>query len=206
MSSSSVLPSQHSSTSTRRAIARTSFVAASIALLATSTVGCSNDETDVAPTTTAPSNEPVVTTTLPPYEPPLGDVIGEALVAGKFTTLAALLVDAGLVDALRETGPFTVFAPLDSAFQALPQATMDAVYADSALLTAVLTYHVVAGQALNLADMPSGTTLTTLQGTDLTITKEGDKTFVNGIEIVVGDVAATNGVIHIISGVLVPQS
>jgi len=192
----------------RPASARVATLVVAAALLATTTVACSDDEADVAPTTTAATGEPVetTTTTLPPYEAPIGDIVGEALVAGQFTTLAALLLEAGLVDALRDTGPFTVFAPVDDAFTALPGATLDAVYADKDLLTAVLTYHVVAGEALNIADIESGTTLTTLQGTDLTITKEGDKTFVNGIEIVVGDVPATNGVIHVIGGVLVPSS
>ena len=192
----------------RPASARVVTLVVAAALLATTTVACSDDEADVAPTTTVATGEPVetTTTTLPPYEAPIGDIVGEALVAGQFTTLAALLLEAGLVDALRDTGPFTVFAPVDDAFIALPGATLDAVYADKDLLTAVLTYHVVAGEALNIADIESGTTLTTLQGTDLTITKEGDKTFVNGIEIVVGDVPATNGVIHVIGGVLVPSS
>lgn len=188
--------------------ARVATFVAATALLAATTVACSDDEADVAPTTTVAMGEPVetTTTTLAPYEAPIGDIVGEALVAGQFTTLAALLLEAGLVDALRDAGPFTVFAPVDDAFTALPGATLDAVYADKDLLTAVLTYHVVAGEALNIADIESGTTLTTLQGTDLTITKEGDKTFVNGIEIVVSDVPATNGVIHVIGGVLVPNS
>jgi uncharacterized surface protein with fasciclin (FAS1) repeats len=81
---------------------------------------------------------------------------------------------------------------------------MDAVFADPSLLAAVLTFHVVAGQNLTLADMPDGTVLTTLQGNTLTITKKSDKTYVNDIEIVAGDVPATNGTIHVISGVLVP--
>lgn len=188
--------------------ARVATLVAATALLAATSVACSDDEPDAAPTTTVAAVEPVATTTttLAPYEAPIGDIVGEALVAGQFTTLAALLLEAGLVDALRDAGPFTVFAPVDDAFTALPAATLDAVYADKDLLTAVLTYHVVAGQALNIADIESGTTLTTLQGTDLTITKEGDKTFVNGIEIVVSDVPATNGVIHVIGGVLVPNS
>ena len=178
------------------------------ALLAATTVACSDDQADVALETTVATGEPVetTTTTLPPYEPPIGDIVGEALVAGQFTTLAALLLEAGLVDALRDTGPFTVFAPVDDAFAALPGATLDAVYADKDLMTAVLTYHVVAGEVLSIADIESGTTLTTLHGTNLTITKVGDKTFVNGIEIVVSDVPATNGVIHVIGGVLIPNS
>ena len=134
----------------------------------------------------------------------MSDIVGEALTAGVFTTLAGLLVDVGLVQALRAPGPFTVFAPTDDAFATVPAATMDAVFADPALLAAVLTFHVVAGQNLTLAEMPDGTVLTTLQGNTLTITKKGDATYVNGIEIVAGDVPATNGTIHVISGVLVP--
>lgn len=99
-----------------------------------------------------------------------------------------------------------MFAPTDGAFTTLPASTLDAVHADTDLLTTVLTYHVVAGEALNLADLESGATLTTLQGSTLTITKDGGKTYVNGVEIVVGDVPATNGVIHVIGGVLVPSN
>ena len=194
-------------TKNRPTPARVAALVSAAALLAATTVACSDDDADVAPETTVATGESVeTTTTLPPYEPPIGDIVGEALVAGRFTTLAALLVEAGLVDALRDTGPFTVFAPVDDAFAALPGATLDAVYADKDLMTAVLTYHVVAGEVLSIADIESGTTLTTLHGTNLTITKVGDKTFVNGIEIVVSDVPATNGVIHVIGGVLIPNS
>ena len=185
-----------------KALAATVAISLGIAMTA-----CSSDSTDVAATTTVATPDQSTTTiatTLPPYQSPLGDIVGEALTAGVFTTLAGLLVDAGLVQALRAAGPFTVFAPTDDAFKAVPAATMDAVFADPALLTAVLTFHVVAGQNLKLADMPDGTVLTTLQGNTLTITKKGDKTFVNDIEIVAGDVPATNGTIHVISGVLVP--
>lgn len=183
-------------------------LAATVALsLGIAMTACSSDSTDVAATTTVATpgqSTTTIATTLPPYQSPLGDIVGEALTAGVFTTLAGLLVDAGLVQALRAAGPFTVFAPTDDAFKAVPATTMDAVFADPALLTAVLTFHVVAGQNLKLADMPDGTVLTTLQGNTLTITKKGDKTFVNDIEIVAGDVPATNGTIHVISGVLVP--
>ncbi len=185
---------------------RTSALAvAGLALLSVSVSACADDENDVAPTTTvATEAPPTSTTTLPPYVSPLGDIVGEALTAQQFTTLAALLVNAGLVDALRAEGPFTVFAPIDAAFVALDPQTLDAVYADLDLLTAVLTYHMVPGEALSLTDLPDGSVLTTLQGNTLTITTVSDTTFVNGIEIVAGDVPATNGVIHAINGVLVP--
>jgi uncharacterized surface protein with fasciclin (FAS1) repeats len=183
-------------------------LAATVALsLGIAMTACSSDSTDVAPTTTVVipgQSTTTIAVTLPPYVSPMSDIVGEALTAGVFTTLAGLLVDAGLVQALRAPGPFTVFAPTDDAFATVPAATMDAVFADPALLAAVLTFHVVAGQNLTLAEMPDGTVLTTLQGNTLTITKKSDKTYVNDIEIVAGDVPATNGTIHVISGVLVP--
>lgn len=183
-------------------------LAVSVALsLGIATTACSADSSDVAATTTVTGpaeTTTTVATTLPPYESPLGDIVGEALTAGAFSTLAGLLVDAGLVQALRATGPFTVFAPTDDAFGTVPATTIDAVFADPDLMAAVLTYHVVAGENLKLADMPDGTVLTTLQGDTLAITKKGDTTYVNDIEIIAGDVPATNGTIHVIGGVLVP--
>lgn len=180
-----------------------------IACLAAGLVACGEDSSDQPTTTTATSGEPTTTTTttLPPYESPLGDVIGEALVAGRFTTLAGLLVEADLVQALRADGPFTVFAPTDDAFATVPADTLDAVFADRDLLTAVLTYHVIAGETITMADlmaMDDGAKLTTLQGATLTVTHEGDTVLIDGNAIVVGDVPATNGTIHVIGGVLVP--
>lgn len=136
----------------------------------------------------------------------MGDVIGEALVAGQFSVLAGLLVDAGLVDALRAEGPFTVFAPNDAAFGKLPDTTLDAVFADADLLTAVLTYHVVAGDALTVESLTDGQELTTLQGQTLKVTKSGDQVLINGVRVIAADVPATNGVIHVIDGVLIPES
>ena len=190
-----------------RSYATKALATAVVVALGVSMTACSSDATDVAATTTVAISglsTTTIATTLPPYQSPLGDIVGEALTAGAFTTLAGLLVEAGLVQALRAPGPFTVFAPTDDAFQNVPAATLDAVFADPSLLAAVLTFHVVAGQNLTLADMPDGTVLTTLQGNTLTITKTGDKTYVNDIEIVAGDVPATNGTIHVLSGVLVP--
>lgn len=172
-------------------------------------MACADDSADVAPPTTSAGTsvtEAPAESTLPPYVSPMGDVIGEALVAGQFSVLAGLLVDAGLVDALRAEGPFTVFAPNDAAFGELPAATLDAVFADPDLLTAVLTYHVVAGQALTAESLTDGQELTTLQGQTLKVTKSGDQVLINGIPVIAADVPATNGVIHVIGGVLVPES
>lgn len=173
---------------------------------------CSDDEVNSTPATEAPAGGGATettaapATTLGPYVSPTGDIIGEALTkGGEFTTLAALVVEAGLVQALRAEGPFTVFAPVNAAFDALPAGTLDAVWADKDLMTSILTYHVIAGEALTAADLTDGQELTTLQGGKLVVGKSGDTITINGIEVAIADVAATNGVIHAIAGVLVPE-
>lgn len=172
---------------------------------------CSDDEPDSTPSATeapggATETTAAPTTTLGPYVSPTGDIIGEALTkGGEFTTLAALVVEAGLVQALRADGPFTVFAPVNAAFEALPADTLDAVWADKDLMASILTYHVIAGEALTSADLTDGQELTTLQGGKLVVGKSGDTITINGIEVAIADVAATNGVIHAITGVLVPE-
>ena len=179
-------------------------------LIGVVTTACGDDSADVTSSsmTTAGATETTMapTTTLGPYVSPLGDIVGEALYAGSFVTLAGLLVRADLVQALRAEGPFTVFAPTDDAFATVPAGTLDAVISDPDLLTSVLTYHVVAGE-FTMSDAVDGDELTTLQGQTLTITKDGDTTFVNGIEIVAADVPATNGTINVLAaGVLVPPA
>ena len=175
--------------------------------------GCSDDEPDAAPATTLAgeagdsgaaggASEAAATTIA--AEPELYDVVGTALKAVSFTTLAGLVVDAGLVEALRAPGPITVFAPTNEAFAALPDGTLEAVRADQDLLTTVLTYHVVSGE-LALADLQPGP-LETLAGIDLTVTRDGDTVMINDIEVTAGDIEATNGLVHVMSGVLVPPS
>jgi uncharacterized surface protein with fasciclin (FAS1) repeats len=168
-------------------------------------VGCADDATDAVTTTvpgaTAPTTVAPTTTLMPPR---LYDIVGTALGAGVFTQLAGMVVDAGLVDTLRSAGPFTVFAPTDAAFAGLPVDALHAVQGDPDLLATVLTYHVVAG-ALNLEDLEEGT-LETVAGIDLAVTRDGDKVFINGNEIVAGDIEATNGVIHVMDTVLLPPS
>ncbi len=112
------------------------------------------------------------------------------------------MVDAGLVDTLRGTGPFTVFAPTNAAFQKLPVDALHAVEDDPKLLSTVLAYHVVPG-ALKLDDLEPGQ-LTTVAGVDLTVTREGDNVLINGFPISSGDVEATNGIIHVMEDVLLP--
>jgi len=134
----------------------------------------------------------------------LADIVDTAVAAGQFTTLAAALTEAGLVDALRGPGPFTVFAPTDDAFAALPQETLDAVLADpQGLLTQILLYHVVAGKVM-AADLVDGQELATLQGAPLTISLSDEGAMVNDATIIATDIEASNGVIHVIDAVLVP--
>ena len=174
--------------------------------------GCSDDEPDAAPATTLPGDSgeadgaggAAEAATTIAAEPELYDVVGTALKAVSFTTLAGLVVDAGLVEALRAPGPITVFAPTNEAFAALPDGTLEAVRADQDLLTTVLTYHVVSGE-LALADLQPGP-LETLAGIDLAVTRDGDTVMINGIEVAAGDIEATNGVVHVVNGVLVPPT
>jgi uncharacterized surface protein with fasciclin (FAS1) repeats len=137
--------------------------------------------------------------------PPIGDVIKVATTLPGFTTLAKLVTQADLVKTLQGTGPFTVFAPIDAAFSKLPTATVTAVTSDAALLKTVLTYHVVAG-ALNTDQMKDGTTLKTVAGKDLKVTKKDGVTLINGNPIAVQNVQATNGVIQVMGDVLVPPT
>ena len=196
-----------------RVVKTTRLAVPLVVALVSVAAACSDDPADVAApeTTTAPVGDGATTAdtapateTLPPYEAPIGDIVGEALTAGQFFTLAGLLVEADLVQALRGEGPFTVFAPTDYAFGTVPAATMDAVFADRDLMTAVLTYHVVPG-TFTAADLSDGQELETLQGQTLLVTKSGESVKVNGIDVVAADVPATNGVIHVIGGVLVPE-
>lgn len=137
--------------------------------------------------------------------PAIGDIVAVATTLPGFATLAELVTTAGLVETLQGEGPFTVFAPVDAAFTALPAATLDAVLADPALLAKVLTYHVLPG-VLTIDQLPPGT-YTTVAGVDLTITLDADgRTLVDGNPILVQNVRATNGVIHVIGAVLVPAS
>ena len=130
------------------------------------------------------------------------DIVDTAVKAGNFTTLVAAVKAAGLVDTLKGPGPFTVFAPTDAAFAKVPKATLDALLADKAALTKVLTYHVVPGKVM-AADVKAGK-VKTVQGQELTITTTGG-VMVDNAKVVATDVAASNGVIHAIDTVLMPK-
>jgi uncharacterized surface protein with fasciclin (FAS1) repeats len=130
------------------------------------------------------------------------DIVDVAVGAGSFNTLVAAVQAAGLEDTLRGPGPFTVFAPTDEAFAALPEGTVEALLADIPSLTAILTYHVVSGAVMS-GDLSDGMTAATVNGADITIGTTGGVT-VNGANVVAADIAASNGVIHVIDAVILP--
>ncbi len=137
---------------------------------------------------------------------PRKDVVDTAVGAGSFGTLVTAVKAAGLVETLKGKGPFTVFAPTDAAFAALPAGAVDGLLKDVPQLRAVLTYHVVSGRVLS-TDLPVGThEVATVEGRTLRIVKAADGTVtVNGAKVVAADVIAGNGVIHVIDGVALPK-
>lgn len=134
---------------------------------------------------------------------PSRDIVETAVAAGSFNTLAAALQAAGLVDVLKGAGPFTVFAPTDAAFAKLPAGTVEALLQDKAKLTAILTYHVVAGKVM-AADVVKLTSAKTVQGQDVRIMVRDGKVMINNATVTTADVAASNGVIHVIDTVILP--
>jgi uncharacterized surface protein with fasciclin (FAS1) repeats len=132
------------------------------------------------------------------------DIVDTAVGAGNFTTLAAALTAAGLVDTLKGAGPFTVFAPTDAAFAALPAGTVEDLLKpeNKDKLIAILTYHVIAGKVMS-TDLSEGLKAKTVNGAEVTITLDGGAK-VNGVVISTADIAASNGVIHVIDAVILP--
>jgi uncharacterized surface protein with fasciclin (FAS1) repeats len=132
----------------------------------------------------------------------LADIIDTAVKAGSFGTLVAAIKAANLVDTLKGAGPFTVFAPTDEAFAKLPAGTVDALLKDVPKLTKILTYHVVSGKVM-ASDVVKLKSATTVEGTDVKIdASNGVK--INDATVATPDVAADNGVIHVIDTVLIP--
>ena len=132
------------------------------------------------------------------------DIVDTAVGAGNFTTLVAAVQAAGLVDTLKGEGPFTVFAPTDAAFAALPAGTVEDLLKpeNKDKLVSILTYHVVPGKVMS-GDLSEGMKAATVQGGEVTITLDGGAK-VNGATISAADIEATNGVIHVIDAVILP--
>lgn len=133
------------------------------------------------------------------------NIVETAVANGSFKTLVAAVTAADLVATLSGPGPFTVFAPVDAAFAALPAGTVESLVSpeNKGKLTGILTYHVVAGKVLS-SDLSDGMKAKTVNGAEITITIAEGKVKVNGAQVVLADVATSNGVIHVIDGVLLP--
>ncbi len=136
-----------------------------------------------------------------------GDIVAVASGAGQFKTLLAAATAAGLVPTLQSAGPFTVFAPTDAAFAALPAGTVETLLKpeNKKQLASVLTYHVVAGKTMSTALAGKQLSVTTVQGASLAIDGRNGVT-VGGAKVIAADVAASNGVIHVIDKVLLPPA
>jgi len=135
---------------------------------------------------------------------PQKDIVETAVAAGSFNTLAAALQAADLIQVLKGDGPFTVFAPTDAAFAKLPAGTVEALLKDKAKLTAILTYHVVAGN-VKAADVVKLNSAKTVQGQDVQIKVVGGKVMINDATVTAADVVASNGTIHVIDTVILPK-
>jgi uncharacterized surface protein with fasciclin (FAS1) repeats len=166
-------------------------------------VACSSDEEN--PPTVAPTPQPE-----PTQAPASNDVVASTIVDiavedGRFGTLVTALQAAGLVDTLAGEGPFTVFAPTDDAFAALPDGVVAGLLEDVPALTDVLTYHVVSGSVL--AEQVVGlTSATTLQGEDVTVALNDGSVMIDGANVVITDIIGSNGVIHVIDAVILPSA
>ncbi len=139
---------------------------------------------------------------------PSKDIVDNAVGSTDHTTLVAAVTAAGLVDTLKSSGPFTVFAPTNMAFGKLPAGTVETLVKpeNKAQLTNILTYHVVPGRYTS-ANITDGMKLKTVQGEELTFTMKNGKWWINGTATVeIADVISSNGVTYVIDGVLVPKS
>ena len=182
-------------------------------VMALGLVACGDDNNDAATATTTKASEITTTTTkMAATDEMAKDIVDTAVAAGSFETLAAALGAADLVDTLKGDGPFTVFAPTDDAFAALPAGTVDSLLLpeNKAKLAGILTYHVVSGKVM-AADLSDGQVVKTVQGEELTVKIADGKvslTDANGgvSNVTAADVAASNGVIHVIDAVGLPKA
>ena len=170
------------------------------ATVAAADVAASNGVIHVIDTVLLPPAEEAM-----PAEPMAKDIVDTAVANGSFTTLVAAAQAAGLVDTLKGAGPFTVFAPTDEAFKKLPAGTIEALLKDPAKLKDILLYHVVAGKVM-AADAAKLTSADTVLGKPITIKVVDGKVMINDATVAAADVAASNGVIHVIDTVLLPPS
>ena len=195
-----------------RTLSRFIAAAVAVALVAAACGGDTSDET-VATTTGATTQATTAPTQAPPSEEAAetpGTIVEVAVQSGAFPTLVAAVQAAGLIDTLNSDGPFTVFAPTEEAFATALNTlgiTAEQLLADTELLTAVLTYHVLALEApSDLVATLDGQNVTTVNGADITITINGNTVQVNNATVTTTDIQASNGIIHVIDTVLLPPT
>ena len=132
------------------------------------------------------------------------DIVTIAVEAGTFKTLATALTEAGLVEALQAEGPYTVFAPTDEAFAKLPEGTIESLLKDKEALKSILLYHVVSGKVTS-KDVVNLDKAETLSGKNVKISSSKDGVMINNSSVTAVDIMASNGVIHVIDTVLIPE-
>ncbi len=135
---------------------------------------------------------------------PESDIVDTAIAAGSFNTLVTAVQAADLVDTLKGEGPFTVFAPSDDAFAKIPSSDLEALLADKEKLAAVLTYHVVPGKVM-AEDVVKMTSAKTVQGGSVSIEVKEGIVMIDGAKVSSTDIMTSNGVIHVIDTVIIPQ-
>ena len=133
------------------------------------------------------------------------NIVETAVDAGSFDTLVTAVQAAGLAETLSGEGPFTVFAPTDEAFAALPEGTLEGLLEDKEALTAILTYHVVSGKAMS-GDLSDQMSLETVQGEEVVVSITDGNVMVGDANVVQADIETSNGVIHVIDKVILPPS
>ena len=188
-------------------------IALLVPALAIAIAACSAAASPSAAPTTAPTPTPAPTTAASPSAAPSAsaaamakDIVQTATEAGSFKTLLTAAKAAGLVETLQGKGPFTVFAPTDAAFAALPAGTLDGLLKDPAALKKILLYHVVSGAVT--ADKVVGlTSATSVEGSPIAIAVKDGTVYLNdSAKVVTPDVMASNGVIHVIDKVILPPA
>lgn len=168
-----------------------------VVIASTTFVACNNEGEKKAEETMTTMEEPKMETPK--------DVVDIAIGSPDHTTLVAAVTAAELVETLKGAGPFTIFAPTNAAFSALPAGTVESLLTPEkkADLTNILTYHVVSGN-VKAADLTDGQKIKTLQGGELTVAIKDGKVMINGANVTAADLAGSNGMIHVIDAVLMP--
>ncbi len=185
-------------------------------IAASTTVMACGDSSTTETTTDSATNATTMNDNAPAMEPgvmvgganmvPSKNIVENAAASSEHTKLVAAVQTAGLAETLSGTGPFTVFAPTNAAFDKLPQGTVETLLTPEKKgdLTSILTYHVVAG-SVKAADLTDGQKVKTLQGEELTVSIKDGKVMINGANVTTADVISSNGVTHVIDGVLTPK-